>query len=50
MENQYSKFFSEKSLWEKIKQFSKSAGVTVIYAALLLFYIMKDKSISIKIN
>ena len=48
MESQYSKFFSEKSLWEKIKQYSKTAGATVVYAALLLFYIMKDKNTSVK--
>ena len=48
MENQYSKLYSEESLWEKIKQFSKSAGVSVVYAALLLFYIMKDKNVGIK--
>lgn len=48
MENQYSKLFSEESLWEKIKKFSKSAGATVVYAALLLFYIMKDKNIPVK--
>ncbi|MFW6257167.1 MAG: YkvA family protein [Prolixibacteraceae bacterium] len=48
MENQYSKLFSEESLWEKIKKFSKSAGATVVYAALLLYYIMQDKNIPIK--
>ena len=48
MENKYSKLFTEESLWDKIKQFSKSAGATVVYAALLLYYIMKDKNTSIK--
>lgn len=48
MENHYSKFFSEESLWKKIKEFSKSAGATVVYAVLLLFYIMKDKDITLK--
>ncbi len=48
MENEYSKYYSEKSLWEKIKKFSKSAGVKVIYGVLLLFYVMKDKSVGVK--
>lgn len=48
MENKYSKDFSEESLWKKIKQYSKAAGATVVYAALLLYYIMKDKKTSIR--
>ncbi len=48
MENLYSKIYSEESLWKKIRQFSKSAGVTVVYAVLLLFYIMKDKDVGVK--
>jgi len=46
--NQYSKYFSEESLWNKIKKFSRTAGVTVIYAVLLLFYVMKSKEVSVK--
>lgn len=48
MEGKYSKYFSEKSLWEKIKKYSKTAGVKVVYAVLLLFYAMQDKSVSVK--
>ena len=48
MKQKYSKYYSEKSLWEKIKKFSKAAGVQVIYAALLLYYAMSDKNTSIK--
>lgn len=48
MEKDYSKHYSEKSLWEKIRNFSKDAGVKVVYAVLLLFYAMKDKSVSLK--
>jgi uncharacterized membrane protein YkvA (DUF1232 family) len=47
-DNQFDKFYSESSLWEKIKKFSKAAGVKVVYAALLLFYIMNDKGVGIK--
>jgi uncharacterized membrane protein YkvA (DUF1232 family) len=48
MNNQYSKLYSEDSLWKKIRQFSKSAGATVVYAVLLLYYVMKDKNVSFK--
>lgn len=48
MKNEYSKYYSEKSLWEKIKKFSKAAGAKVIYAVLLLYYAMIDSSISLK--
>lgn len=46
--NQYSKYFSEESLWKKIKKFSKTAGTTVVYAVLLLFYVMKSKDVTVK--
>ncbi|MCA1760374.1 MAG: DUF1232 domain-containing protein [Bacteroidales bacterium] len=48
MKNEFSKYYSEKSLWEKIKKFSKAAGTKVIYAVLLLYYAMKDNSVSLK--
>lgn len=48
MENNYSKHFSESKLWEKIKKFSKDAGVKVVYSVLLLYYAMKDKSVGLK--
>lgn len=37
--------FTEDSFWEKVKTFAKKAGVKVIYAALLLFYCLKDKDV-----
>lgn len=48
MDGKYSKYFSESLLWEKIKKYSKQAGVKVVYSALLLFYIMQDKSVDMK--
>ncbi len=48
MENDYSKYYSEKSLWEKIKKYSKAAGAKVVYGVLLLFYVMNDKSVGVK--
>ena len=46
--NRFAKYFSEDSLWKKIKQFSKAAGIKVVYAALLLYYIMNDKNVGFK--
>jgi uncharacterized membrane protein YkvA (DUF1232 family) len=48
MKYNYEKYFSEESLWEKIKNFSKSAGTKVIYAALLLYYILNDRAVGMK--
>jgi uncharacterized membrane protein YkvA (DUF1232 family) len=48
MNNQYSKYYSEESLWEKIKKFSKAAGAKVVYAVLLLYYAMFDSKVSLK--
>lgn len=48
MDNQYSKYYSEESLWEKIKYFSKAAGTKVVYAVLLLYYAMIDSKVSLK--
>jgi uncharacterized membrane protein YkvA (DUF1232 family) len=48
IKNPYSTFFSEESLWKKISQFSKTAGVSVVYAALLLFFVMKDRQVTIR--
>ncbi len=47
-DNQFEKYFSEESLWDKIKKFSKAAGIKVVYASLLLYYIMNDKNVGIK--
>lgn len=46
--NQFVKYFSEKSFWEKIKNYSKSAGTTVVYGVLLLYYVMNAKSVALK--
>lgn len=48
MKGEYSKYYSEKSLWKKIKKFSKQAGTKVIYAVLLLYYAMLDNNVSMK--
>lgn len=48
MNNRYSKYYSEKSLWTKLKKFSKLAGLKVVYSVLLLYYVMIDPGVSIK--
>ena len=48
MDNKFSKYYSETGLWKKIKEVSKAAGTKVVYAVLLLYYAMQDKSMSMK--
>lgn len=48
MKNPYRKYFNEIALWSKIGSFAKSAGQQVVYAVLLLYYMMKDPGIEIK--
>ncbi|QIA09810.1 YkvA family protein [Draconibacterium halophilum] len=48
MDNRYSKYFSEQSMWEKLKKFGKAAGAKVVYAVLLLFYTFEDKGVGLK--
>ena len=45
---QFKQYFSEASLWEKVKNYSKLAGSKVIYVVLLLYYILKDKNVNSK--
>ncbi len=47
-DNQLENIFSEETLWKKIKNFSKSAGIKVVYAALLLYYVMSDTKVGLK--
>lgn len=48
MDNGYSKYYSEESLWDKLKKFAKSAGAKVVYVVLLLYYIMQDSAVGLK--
>ena len=38
----YSGQYSENDFWNKIKVFGTKAGIKVVYAALLLYYVVKD--------
>ncbi|MEO1713754.1 MAG: YkvA family protein [Bacteroidota bacterium] len=46
--NKYRKDYSENKLWEKIKRFSKKAGVKTVYPVLLLYYAFLRKETSAK--
>jgi uncharacterized membrane protein YkvA (DUF1232 family) len=45
---QFEQYYSEESLWEKLKIYAREAGAKVVYAVLLLFYLMKDKNVGIR--
>lgn len=42
----YSKNYSETELWDKVKKVAQQAGVKIIYAVLLLYYVATDKNVS----
>jgi len=42
----YAPRYSEVGLWEKVRRFSKKAGVKTIYAALLCYYVLRSSSVS----
>jgi uncharacterized membrane protein YkvA (DUF1232 family) len=48
MKNRFAKYYNKKSLWEKLKNFSKQAGQKVVYIVLLLYFVMVDKGVSLK--
>lgn len=41
-------YFSEGAFWDKIAKTSRKAGLQVVYAALLLFYLMESRSVSVR--
>ena len=44
--SKYTREFSESKFWDKLKAFAKSAGLKVVAAALLLYYVLKSESTS----
>ena len=44
----YRKHYSDASFWDKLKKYSKLAGMKVVYPALLLQYMMKSDEVSLK--
>jgi len=41
----YSKEYSDKSFWDKVKKYAKAAGLKVVYVALLLYYTLEDPDV-----
>lgn len=44
----YRSYFNDPQLWEKIKKVAKKAGIKVVYATLVLYYMSRDPSIPSK--
>lgn len=46
--SQYEKYYSSGALMEKLSKFAKKAGIKVVYAALLLYYVLQSKDVPAK--
>jgi len=44
----FRKHYSDASFWDKLKRYSKMAGMKVVYPALLLHYMMKSDAVPLK--
>ncbi len=40
--DRYQKYFSDNQLWGKLKSLARRAGVKIAYAALLLYYVLRN--------
>ncbi|WP_321290732.1 YkvA family protein [uncultured Sunxiuqinia sp.] len=45
---EYKDFYNEQSFKNKLQKFAKTAGIQVVYSALLLYYMMKDPSVPLR--
>ncbi len=50
MKEDYQKHYSDESFRTKLKNYAKTAGLQVVYAALLLYYLIKDNSVPLKVK
>lgn len=41
-------YFSEGRFWSKLRRTSRKAGIQVVYAALLLYYLMQSRSVPVR--
>ena len=48
MKNYFSRHYNEKTLQQKLREFSVKAGQQVVYSVLLLYYILKSPDIPFK--
>jgi len=46
----YRKHYSDASFWDKLKRYSKMAGMKVVYPALLLQYMMKSDDVPLRVK
>ena len=46
--SQYGQYYSSGALMEKLSKFAKKAGIKVVYAALLLYYVLQSKDVPAK--
>jgi uncharacterized membrane protein YkvA (DUF1232 family) len=46
----YRKHYSDGSFWDKLKRYSKVAGMKVVYPALLLQYMMKSDDVPLRVK
>lgn len=46
----YKKHFSKEMLWEKIKKYSKKAGLNAVYVVLLLYYTLQKPELPLKVK
>jgi uncharacterized membrane protein YkvA (DUF1232 family) len=44
----YRSNYSENGLWDKIAKTAQFVGIKAVYAALLLYYVLQDPSVSLK--
>jgi uncharacterized membrane protein YkvA (DUF1232 family) len=44
----FRRYYSDASFWDKVKRYSKEAGMKVVYPALLLQYMMKSDDVPLK--
>lgn len=44
----FSKYYSADGLWKKIKKYSKKVGSSVVYAVLLLYFVLQKEDVPMK--
>ncbi len=46
----YSSYYSEASLWNKVLKYGRKAGISVIYAGLLLYYLLQKEDLPLHVK
>jgi hypothetical protein len=46
----YSAYYSEASMWDKILKYGRHAGISVIYAGLLLYYLLQKEGLPVQVK